>query len=187
MFQKLGQKSCCSCCDGSDRCLLGWQLKCSLCAGRAKPWAFYPACAPYRRNRFGFGYIFYEHFFNKLIRSFGGFKVFKNRSVLLQFPSQNLKTGFLPIQFFTFLFCKIQDSRANAKTEFVLPLTGICLIGTVPVVWWVVCAACPIQRSASRIHSHHNHVYLNNKSSSLLKSSKHHLVSNCPSKFGQGE
>lgn len=117
-FQKLGQKSRCSSSDGSDGCLLGWQLKCSLCAGRAEPWAFHSEYVLDWSNRFGFGYIFYEHFFNILIRSFRGFKDFKNRSVLLQFPSESFKTGFLPIQFFIFPFCKIEDSWANADSLY---------------------------------------------------------------------
>lgn len=130
---------------------------------------------------------FMNTFFNKLIRSFRGFKVFKNRSVLLQFPSLSFKPGFLPIQFFIFLFCKIEDPWANAKTESVCPWTGICPIATVCGVQWVLHAACPIPRSVSRIHSHHNHSCLNHTSSSSLKSSKRYLVLNCPSKFGQGE
>jgi len=97
-----------------------------LCAGRTQPWAFHPEYVLYQSNRFGFGYIFYEHFFNKLIRSFRGIKAFKNRSVLLQFPSESFKTGFLPIQFFIFPFCKIEESWANAKAESVLPLKRIC-------------------------------------------------------------
>lgn len=93
----------------------------TLSAGRAEPWAFHPECVLHGGNRFGFGYIFYESFFfNKLIRSFRGFKAFKNRSVLLQFPPESFKTGFLPIQFFIFPFCKIEDSWSNAKAESVL-------------------------------------------------------------------
>lgn len=40
----------------------------------------------------------------------------------MQFPSESFKTGFLPIQFFIFSFCKIEESWANAKTESVLVL-----------------------------------------------------------------
>lgn len=105
----------------------------------------------------------------------------------MKFPSDSFKTGFLPIQFFIFPFCKIEDSWSNVKTESVLFLIRIHLTATVRGVQWLLHATFLIQRSVPRNHSHPHHLCLNHDSSSSLQSSNHHLVLNYPSKLGQSK